>query len=162
MTNTNIKIHMLISTLLTNIEFHERTRKSNKVKRLYRLWNNKLIKNNTRTYVSMARESDDTWQRMNTRLDGLGVKEDVSLPTTLIALLDMIEGDKKEYVVNPDFFISMIDGQKDGDDTTVTTNTAITLTDILREELGIKPRPKLGFIKQAMKRKEFDDILSKG
>lgn len=163
MTDTNIKIHMIISTLLSNISLDGRTSKSNKVKKNYRVWNVALAKNQQEKYLSLAKEADDAWNRMNERLSADGQLEQISLPTTLVSLCDMVQGGKSEHVVNPDFFVSMIDGQTDDDEKIQGTEAmAILVADTLREELGVKPRAFAGKMKLAMKIKQQNDILSEG
>ena len=163
MTDTNSKVHILIATLLANIEPDERTKKSDKVRKNYRTWLRKMYRKDPVKYKLMASKTQVAWTSMNEILDKQGDKELISLPVTLLALTDMVQGGKAERVVNQDLFTSMIEGQSDYSCRNAKTEAAaLEVADILRPLLGVPPRKKLSFIKQALATKKFNDILEEG
>lgn len=161
MTDTTKKIHILFATLIANIEPHEMNRTTQKVRKQYRLWLNKILKDDKDLYHRLQKETQEHWESMNKKLGDHN--ELISLPVTLLELIDMLPDDKRDLVSSKALMERMIESQSDYERRTHDVEVgAVKVGAILREEFGIKARPKLGFIKQAMKRKEFDEILSKG
>lgn len=156
MTDTNIKIHFIFATLIAHIDQDEMNATTNKVRKSYRMWLKKYSR--SEKYKNLAIQTQQEWEKMSKELEDN--HKLISLPTTLLELVDMLSDKKSELVVSKKLMERLVVSQTDINLLTLEVEAgAMAISDLLRENFGVKKRVDLSFIKTMRKTAEFNRIL---
>jgi len=146
---SSFKVHCIISTLLMEFKPEDMTRNTAKFVKTYRSWVKKEYSKDKENFSRLSKEANDAWNMVNVELDKLGRSSLISLPVSFVTLYDILPSERSEHVANKKLFMTVVESHTDYDERSIETeSSAVIMGDVIRREIGVKPRVSLNLLER--------------